>query len=360
MSTTLVDDYATVSTSMRKAESDSRAKFLSDVIKLAHSADGSQEAAVKLSDFMSNLSEEELADLTLQTSVAGPLAHLLSKLLHSNNSNVLLYTARTLKLMMRDDSSREGLNKAGVSKAIAGTLHGLVKSSLKDSASVSLSTETMKELYAAVQSLLFDTASATEFASGGGLRVIGDTLNGLFLSNDVEKGSSRSVAKGKADPELAAVVLASACNALSFCDTSLAVYIHEMRGWIPAICETLLHSVVHDQDMTTFYAVCCLANATRDPGLTHALRAANGAEALDRHRHAGPKTSEVTTVALNRLQITSAGKRDTEKVWRFRWGGGKGLAKGRALDVLGVIAFLFVVSAIAGIIVLTVLHSTTF
>ena len=362
MSTHLVDDYATVQSELRKADSEKRIADLSSIIRLAHVSgnEQSQEAAIRLWEFLNKLNDDELNELIQEPSVAGPLAHLLAKLMESRNHNVLIYTARTLKSLFRDTASRESLCKAGLARSISSCLT-TIQTDPNHEGNSSAVLEIRKELYAATQSILYDQRCAPELASSGGLRAIGDSLIQCFLLDDLEFSAMGSDMRNRnSDSELKLLLLVCACNAFSYCDTSLSMFIHEMRNWVEPICQALLRSRVPDSEIGFYYAACCLANATRDPGLTHALRAANGAEALDRCRHREPRTAKVAHIAAGRLQIASGLRNDLDLVWRFRWGGGKDASKMQPNEVFGLFAFLLLVTIIAGIIILLILHFSHF
>jgi hypothetical protein len=360
MSTHLVDDYATVQSHWRQKESDGRVARLSDIIKFAHDDGLAQEAAIMLYEFLNNLNDDELAELIQQANVAGPLAHALSRLIASKNRNVLLYCARTLKTLMRDSGSRRGLCKAGLARSISLTLQSLQADASGDSNATSI--DIQREFFCAVQNILFDHTCAVEFSASGGLKTIGDGLSKCYSQADLELGGTGSSAQSRRgyDAELRLVLLACACNALSYCDTVLSAYIHEMRIWVDPVCASLITSRTTDSDSALFYAVCCLANATRDPGLTHAVRSANGAEVLDRCRHREARIAEVASVAVSRLQLSSGVRNDLDRVWRFRWGGSKFSAGIKSNEVVALLAFLFVVTAVAGFIILVIIHFSKF
>lgn len=328
MAAALVDDYANVPLTMKKAAADKRTMELSKLLNLAHSEEEgkAQEAAFRLWEFLNNLSDEERIDLTSQISVSGPLAHILAKFLDSHNRNLLLYSSRCTKTMMMDDDSRQALCKSGIGQAVCARLvnHGS-----------ETCPEVKVELFASIQNMLFDPTTAGMVAAAGGLRAVGDGIASVF--EDVEKGT---------DLELRTVVLACAANAFSYCDKTLASSIHEMRSWVELLMHGLGRMRLPQDAVDIEYTVAALANAARDPGLLHALRAANGAECLERCRHGESKVSEAANVALSRLQYTAS--TDKEKVWRFKWGGIRSTSRMNSQQVMGMLAFLLATTTIAG------------
>ena len=174
-----------------------------------------------------------------------------------------------LQPMMRDDALRAPACAAGLARAVAA--RGSDVEIVKDP-------DVLREILAIAQNVLWDSATAPDFCSSGGLRVIAALLVDLAQTSDVEKGGAT---RSSSDPECRVMVFACAANALALCDTALSGHTHELRGWIDPLVRLLQRGRDHTE---AEYLAASLANATRDPGLAHALRAVNGAEALERSR----------------------------------------------------------------------------
>jgi len=317
---------------------DERLTKLRELIKVAHNDQEEARAALKLSELLQEFIDGDGELLALSGPVLGPLCHALSKLMQSHDRTVVKYAARSIKPMIRDDSLRGPACASGLARAI---------SARGTDAEVIRDPDVLREMLAVAQNVLWDASTAPDFCQSGGLRFIAAIVTELSQASDVEKGASRSAA----DPECRLMAFACAANALALCDTALSGHTHELRAWIDPLVRLLQRG--RDQNEAEYLAA-SLANATRDPGLAHALRAVNGAEALERSRHGDPKVAAAASVALARLNFASGAAE--EDPFRYRWGGkSKGHNAISSQQVMALLAFLLLATVCAGAVILILL-----
>ncbi|KAH9257913.1 hypothetical protein BASA81_003932 [Batrachochytrium salamandrivorans] len=342
MSLCLTDDYNTAPMQREIRIGDARKQQLREMIQKSYSEDEEAAAAMALNEFLRLLTEQELGDLVNQHQIAGPLAHLLAKFLQSANANVVLNASVILSQMMREDKTRRTLCKSG--------LHQLILKQLEFPASAGGSSkEANQELFACVQNILLEGDLAKDLASRGGLRVLGNTLQSCL--EDVEQ--QRNV-------RLELLVLAAMANATSHVETQQ--FTHEMRNWIANLVLLLGKLKLPLDAEEAYYCMCAIANASRDPGLLHCIRASNGAEGLERMRFGDDlRIRQISEQVLARLQFNAQAARTenggSEDMFRFKFGGGKITNQQRAL---GMVALLLVSTVALGLAVLLLWRLTSF
>jgi hypothetical protein len=368
MSIVLADDYAQANTAMTRLKQDSRLESLQLILKRCHSNNGNEQSTASL-ELSETLQELQPFDLKMNEGLFGPLAHALTKLFASKDKQVVANALSATKVACCDGNMKRGLMKAGICNTLI---------SLDLSREQALTDERL----AVAQNMLFDEDTAKEFAQAGGLRCVSEALNHLG-DFDIEKmGTSNNTSSNNntsnnsnntnnrrrnntntvENTESLHVALCCATNALAHCDTSLSGVSHEMRVWITLlvdICEKILAKQIQTQynkqggtSHSLVYAVSALTNATRDPGLAHAIRASNGIDVLERCKNSDAKSANAAGEALTRLDYKAGLRRNETLPILFAWG-----RKNKSLpmtnhQIAGMAAFLLIVTSFAGFIVL--------
>lgn len=265
---------------------------LQHLLRAAHSSDvqEQQHAAHQLS---------VLVESTVFPAVSyGPLIHALCRLVPSENRGVACFSARSVKILLLDDSLRPSAITSGVPAALVGAL---------DRWTAVTDTLCIRELLGGCQTLLWEKSSVGLLVEAG----ITPILIALLEFRD---------------PDVSVLALSSLANLLAFSD-SLLLQKDDVIKQISSIMQTLLE-LCKSRDMSArCYATSALANASSHPVLAGRISDIGGLEILkdiERTGKAnlsigGTRVAECAETAVMRLTGNKDAKIALRK-YSYKWG----------------------------------------
>jgi hypothetical protein len=225
----------------------------------------------------------------------GPLAHVLSKLISSDNRGVATFAARAVKNLLLDDALRPQACAAGLPLAIVKSLQRWKGEVL-----------CLRELLGGLQTVLWDRQSA----------------QGICTSHSVEVSASICEALDSSDFEVVILALGAMSNLLAFADSLLLAKDTTISALGRAMPKVLKLATGRDRSQKC-YASAALANATSHPVLAALLTECGGLgvlQEIERETKAnlsigGTRVAEFAGTAVLRL----TGSKEVQK-FRFKFG----------------------------------------